>query len=313
MHTLLSLVIAALFCGSQRWADAAACRRRTLPHFSPKAHALRPRPSLHRQRRLFLARRQHGLHPPHPSPIPPHPPTTATSGMTIFQQTRDGDNWSLPAVAPFSGVYNDYEAFVTKDGRLILLHVKPPQARHRQELDRKTSGTSNPHRRQPVVRRRPRSRSQQRQVRRLSRGRLRLCALLRLRSRRHQGQRRSLRVRSTDGKPARSKTSPCSTRPTGRATPASRPTARSSSSTAHPWTRVTVAAISSSPTATATPLPLPCRSCVNTLDGEIGPCITPDGQTLIFQSGPRLVQVDLHAALEGTRQTAQRPRSPDPQ
>jgi Tol biopolymer transport system component len=42
------------------------------------------------------------------------------TGLTIFETHREGDAWSSPEVAPFSGIYRDTDPAVTPDGKTVI-------------------------------------------------------------------------------------------------------------------------------------------------------------------------------------------------
>ena len=315
MHTLLSLVIAAL-----SFADPNAGPSAAQPADAAPSPTSRPKPTLFARGRVSTGNGvsfspdANTVYTAAPVADPAAPADYGHKRMTIFQQTRDGDNWSLPAVAPFSGVYNDYEAFVTKDGRRIYFmssRPKPGTDKNwisqdiwyvERTADNQWSAavhvpeaSSDKYDGYPEV---------------ASDGALYFASD-------RDGTKGSVdlwRVRSTDGKPGPIENLAVLNTPDWESDPCLAPDGsfilfyRAPVDEGYRGCDLFIA-YRDGDTFT-TPVPL---SRVNTLDGELGPCITPDGQTLIFQSGPRLVQVDLHAALEGTRETAQRPRSPDPQ
>lgn len=52
--------------------------------------------------------------------------TGENGAMTIFQATFDGEDWSAPQVASFSGTHRDADPFVTYDGqRLFFMSFRP--------------------------------------------------------------------------------------------------------------------------------------------------------------------------------------------
>lgn len=222
--------------------------------------------------------------------------------MTIFQQTLTGDTWSPPSVAPFSGKFNDYEAFVTQDGRRIYFMSSRPKpgtdtnwisqdiwyverAADNQWSDavHVPEASSDTYDGYPEV---------------ASDDTLYFASD-------RDGTKGSVdlwRIRYTDGKPGPLENLAALNTPDWESDPCLAPDGsfiifyRAPVEAGYRGCDLYIAYREAD--SFAAPVPL---TRVNTLDGEIGPCITPDGRALIFQSGPRLVQVDLAAAIEGTR------------
>lgn len=222
--------------------------------------------------------------------------------MTIFQQTLTGDSWSPPAVAPFSGTFNDYEAFVTQDGRRIYFMSSRPKPgtdtnwisqdiwyveriadNQWSDAGHVLEASSDRYDGYPEV---------------AADGTLYFASD-------RDGTKGSVdlwRIRYTDGKPGPLENLAVLNTPDWESDPCLAPDGsfiifyRAPVDAGYRGCDLYIA-YRDADTFTA-PVPL---TRINTLDGEIGPCITPDAKTLIYQSGPRLVHVDLAAAIEGTR------------
>jgi Tol biopolymer transport system component len=73
-----------------------------------------------------------------------------TRRATIYTSRLEGEQWSTPAVAPFSGTHSDIDPFITPDGeRLYFSSIRPVNGAPRTDIDlwmvqRTASGWSEP-------------------------------------------------------------------------------------------------------------------------------------------------------------------------
>ena len=72
--------------------------------------------------------------------------------FTIMFSKYDEGQWTVPAVAPFSGIYNDFEPFITRDGQqFYFASMRPSEFKKEMKNDidiwvmnRETDGWGNP-------------------------------------------------------------------------------------------------------------------------------------------------------------------------